>query len=80
MAQKIIRIGSSVGVTIPKDILEQLGMRVGDIVRMDASHDHRRITIETAGQSHNKIDPRLIEWTDSFIKNNRTLLDRLSQK
>lgn len=32
MVQKIIKIGSSAGVTIPKKQLQELGLRVGDEV------------------------------------------------
>ncbi|MBI5469729.1 hypothetical protein HY968_00195 [Candidatus Kaiserbacteria bacterium] len=80
MAQKIIRIGSSVGVTIPKYILEEMNLNVGDHVRMEALPERQRITIETVPPKHDEVDPKLIAWTDTFIKRNRTLLDRLSKK
>jgi antitoxin component of MazEF toxin-antitoxin module len=35
MAQKIIQIGSSAGVTIPKKQLKELGLSVGDEVNID---------------------------------------------
>jgi antitoxin component of MazEF toxin-antitoxin module len=35
MVQKIIQIGSSAGVTIPKKQLEQMGLTVGDEVQID---------------------------------------------
>ena len=35
MIQKIIQIGSSAGVTIPKKQLEELGLNVGDEVNID---------------------------------------------
>lgn len=34
MTQKIIRIGSSAGVTIPKKQLDELGITIGDEVRV----------------------------------------------
>ncbi len=34
MTQKVIRIGSSAGVTIPKKQLEELGLAVGDEVHV----------------------------------------------
>ena len=33
MTQKIIRIGSSAGITIPKKELQELGLSVGDAVK-----------------------------------------------
>ena len=35
MVQKIIKIGSSAGVTIPKKQLDELGLIVGDEVKID---------------------------------------------
>ncbi|HSW37815.1 MAG TPA: AbrB/MazE/SpoVT family DNA-binding domain-containing protein [Candidatus Saccharimonadales bacterium] len=35
MTQKIIRIGSSAGVTIPKKQLDDLGLSIGDEVNID---------------------------------------------
>jgi antitoxin component of MazEF toxin-antitoxin module len=35
MTQKIIQIGSSAGVTIPKKQLEELGLSIGDEVSID---------------------------------------------
>lgn len=80
MAQKIIKIGSSVGITIPKDILERVRISAGDIVQVEVSNDSRRITIEPLRTSVPIVDPKLIAWTDSFIETNRTLLERLSKK
>ncbi len=34
MLQKIIKIGTSAGVTIPKKQLEELGLKVGDTVEL----------------------------------------------
>jgi antitoxin component of MazEF toxin-antitoxin module len=35
MTQKIIKIGSSAGITIPKSQLEELGLTVGDEITVD---------------------------------------------
>jgi putative addiction module antidote len=35
MTQKIIQIGSSAGVTIPKKQLKELGLKVGDEITID---------------------------------------------
>ena len=35
MVQKVIKIGSSLGVTIPKKQLDELGIRLGDEVKIN---------------------------------------------
>lgn len=43
MVQKIIQIGSSAGVTIPKKQLQELGLRVGDEVEMSLKPANAKI-------------------------------------
>ncbi len=46
MISKIVRIGNSIGVIIPKEILAQLGLRVGDEVNVELDKQQRRILIK----------------------------------
>ena len=76
MTQKIIKIGSSVGVTIPKSSLKDLGFKEGDKVEVVVDKVSRTVTIApTVG-----IDKELVEWTDSFIGKYKKALDELSRK
>lgn len=49
MAQKVIRTGNSVAVTIPSDFVKDLGIRVGDPVKVKLEKDKGRITFSFAG-------------------------------
>ncbi len=44
MSQKIIRIGSSLGVTLPKRLLDKLNLKLSDEIEL--SYNPRRETIE----------------------------------
>ena len=78
MTQKIIKIGSSIGVVIPKDTAKKLGFRAGQDVEMTAHPEHNSIAFQRAGvQSH---DSAVVKWTDSFIDRNRELLERLKNE
>ncbi|MSR71283.1 MAG: AbrB/MazE/SpoVT family DNA-binding domain-containing protein [Candidatus Taylorbacteria bacterium] len=68
MIQKVIKIGSSAGVTIPKRTMEELGIAIGDEVSIKISH------------VENKISSELIDWTDRFIKTYRKDLEKLAQE
>lgn len=70
MKQKIIQIGSSAGVTIPKKQLTELGLSIGDEVK---------IKIEPAAQPPvDKVE--LVALTQKLIKRHQTALDNLSQR
>ena len=56
MRQKIIRVGNSAAVTIPKKILEEKGLKVGEVAEIDV-----RPTFE--------VDPEIHELTKKIIKN-----------
>jgi len=81
MAQKVIQIGSSVGVTIPKAIAEAMQLRIGDAVEVMTNADETGLSI-VPSKSNKKpaVSPELIVWTDTFINRNRELLERLSKK
>lgn len=68
MQRKVIRVGTSAAVLIPKAVMDERNLQIGDTIDLDFS-----------GTSSNSIvDPALIEWTDAFIKKNRGLLDKLA--
>lgn len=45
MKQKIIRVGNSAAVTIPKEFLETLGLKVGSPIRISMSEDETRLIV-----------------------------------
>jgi antitoxin component of MazEF toxin-antitoxin module len=79
MDQKIIQIGSSAGVTMSPDTLEELGVQVGDIVETDKNNGVFSVKPKQKKTSKH-IDPKVLVWTDDFIAKNRELLERLKNK
>ena len=80
MDQKIIQIGSSAGVTIPKKGMEELGVKVGDEVKTEINFAEKTYTVKFKSKSSPTIDPAILQWTDDFISKNRELLERLKNK
>ena len=81
MVQKIIKIGSSIGVVIPKDTAHILGFEAGQDVEMTSHPENDSIAFHRISkETKNVIDPALLEWTDSFIDRNRELLERLKNE
>lgn len=69
MVQKVIKIGSSAGVTIPKKQLDELGISVGDEVRL---------TIEpvSSGTKHSK----LMHEYEKFVQQYGQTLKNLAKR
>ena len=81
MVQKIIKIGSSAAVVLPKDSLVELGLKLGDEVRVEVNTHTRSYTIEPIVASlEKKITTEAREWASSFIKEYGPALKALADK
>lgn len=76
MTQKVLKVGSSAAVTIPKKSLDELGLKPGDRVVLEIDKKRRAVIIEPAI----KIDEELVSWTKKFIERYRPALESLSKK
>lgn len=76
MTQKVLKVGSSAMVTLPKKSLKELGIKIGDEVLVDVDVKKRRVVVEPA----RKIDEELLEWTQKFIEKYRPALEALAKK
>ena len=82
MTQKIIKIGKSAGVTIPKKELERLGLKPGDqvTVEYDKERDGYFVAPFKRNEGETEVDAELLEWTDRFIEDYRPALEELADK
>ncbi len=79
MKQKVIKIGSSVGITMSKETLEELGIGVGDFVETTSINGVFTAKPATP-QVKPAVDPQILQWGNEFIEKNRELLKRLKDK
>ena len=80
MAQKVITVGNSLAVTIPKDSAEKLKIKAGDIVEVSAHPSSQTLTVRMREAGAADVNPDVITWANAFIEKNRKLLQRLSDK
>jgi|AntDeeMinimDraft_6_1070357.scaffolds.fasta_scaffold09017_3 putative addiction module antidote len=76
MTRKIIKIGDSAGITLPKDLLKKHGLKIGG--RVELREVDGKVTIENP-QSE-QVDRELLDWTDKFIDTHRAALEELADK
>ena len=78
MIQKVLKVGSSAAVTIPKRSLEELGLKIGDSVSVSVRD--KKVTIEARVVSADVIDVDTVTWAKSFIERYRPALEALKDK
>ncbi len=71
MQRKLIKVGTSAAVLIPKAMLDELKIQIGDTVFIEVSKKAKTTTKQD-------IDPAVLEWTEKLRKRYKPLLKKLS--
>ena len=79
MTQKVLRVGSSAAVTIPKKSLEELGLKPGDEVIVELDRKSKAVSIRPS-QKMTKHQERIAKLTLNFINRYRKDLEALAKK
>lgn len=79
MPQKIVKIGTSLGVIIPKDSAKQIGWKVGDFVNVRVNKKNRGINVLPA-EEVSGMDERIMRHALQFIERYRKDLEALAKK
>lgn len=77
MTQKVLKVGDSAAVVIPKKSLKELGLRPGDKVSVQVDKKQRKVLIKPLIK---EVDKGLIDWTRRFIERYRPALEALAKK
>lgn len=77
MSQKVIIVGNSLAVTIPKESAKKLGLRGGS--RVDVHVDERR-NVLSFRPAQNIVNKELFDWSKKFIDTYRPALKALADK
>ena len=80
MTQKVLKVGSSIAVTIPKKLAEELGWKPGDAVAVKGDTKQQRVIYYSPRKPLSKEDLRVAELGYHFIQLYRRDLEALAQK
>ena len=80
MPRKIFRTGNSAVVSLPADILEIVGLELGDSVTIVADPEQRQIIITPAERSLPGVRPGFLERVDRFIEQYHPALETLAKE
>ncbi len=77
MIQKVLRVGSSAAVTIPKKSLKELGLKIGDSVSLSFDMHNQKMVVEAVADT---VDQETLVWARKFVKKYRPALEALAKK
>ncbi len=83
MLQKVIRVGNSSAVTIPREFLEEVGLMVGDRIEIAVRKKPIKIEIMPRKKILRKssgITPSFVLSVDEFIRQYRPVLEELAKR
>jgi antitoxin component of MazEF toxin-antitoxin module len=72
--RKLIRVGSSAAVILPKEMLQAEQFEIGDMVQVVITKPSK-----TKSVAEPVVDPKIIEWTNEFIEEYKPLLRKLAK-
>lgn len=79
MKRKIIQIGSSLGIVIPRSTLTGLHLDKGSEVTLDVDEKNGEITIKPIPDDMNVLSRTLVEKLGTFIEKHEQYLTRLEE-
>ena len=80
MRRKIFKTGNSLVVSIPRDMLEPLGMGDGSAVSIELDREQRRILIrEAKPETYEGLNEKFARQVDEFIEEYRSSLEALAR-
>ncbi|MBI2122026.1 MAG: AbrB/MazE/SpoVT family DNA-binding domain-containing protein [Candidatus Sungbacteria bacterium] len=80
MTQKVLKVGSSMALTVPKKLAEELGWRAGDSVAVKGDPKQHRVIYYSPRKPLSGNDQRIAELGYRFIQNYRRDLESLAKK
>ena len=80
MLQKVIKVGNSVAITLPKDFLDNAKVKAGDRVHVEVDKSTDVMIVSSKENPLMGISPDITHWTAKFIGANRQALEELANK
>ncbi|WPD18331.1 AbrB/MazE/SpoVT family DNA-binding domain-containing protein [Thermaerobacter composti] len=77
--RRILRIGQSLGVTLPARELHELGLKEGAPVEVEVDRVQRRVVIRPL-DSATGVDPSFVEEARRFAERHRVILEELARR
>ena len=78
MIQKVMKVGSSAAVTIPKKSLEELGLKIGDTVTLTIDAENKVVSVRPTAHSEER--DKITKLTLDFVNRYREDMEALADE
>lgn len=78
MVNKVLKVGDSAAVTIPKSVLKEMGIAIGDKVTLTFHPETNEVILKPLKTGHPMVRDRVVELTASFVNRYGDALRRLA--
>ncbi len=78
MTQKVLKVGTSAGLSIPKEAMRDLKLRIGE--HMTSHWDARTGTLSFRRAGKPVVDKETVEWTERFVERYKPALKALAKR
>ncbi|MBI2029435.1 AbrB/MazE/SpoVT family DNA-binding domain-containing protein [Candidatus Gottesmanbacteria bacterium] len=79
MIQKIIKVGNSAAITIPKEFLQSANYKIGEEVALEINTPMRTLVVKPKSQAAKKtLTPEFKDWLDGFMEEYQPILEKLA--
>lgn len=81
MIRRLFKTGNSVVLSIPKEVLDDLGLKEGVSVNLEIDRDQRRVTISPLEKpiAIEGVNEEFAQQVDTFIRQYRPALEELAK-
>lgn len=79
MQQSVIQIGNSVGVILPKNVREEVGLKVGDRVVVEKK-ENKIVLSPTKKKFLTGVDVKFMKMVDDFATEHQDVLEELAKR
>jgi len=81
MLRRLFKTGNSVVISLPKEVLDGLGVMDGENVSLEFDREQRRVILTAAQQSvqNNGVNQDFAKQVNTFIDQYRTALEELAK-
>ncbi len=81
MIRRLFKTGNSIVISLPKEVLDDLGMREGESVNLELDHNQRRVIITPVEKpvAVAGVNEEFVRQVNDFIQQYRPALDELAK-
>ena len=80
MVQKIIRVGNSLAITLPKQFIEKAKYKAGDVVSVDTNSQLRSLYIRPEAYDDKPVlTPEFKQWLDDVAREEEDIIKALAK-